>query len=116
MTDHRVLRRDRSLDQIADGDDAENRVVPVDDREVADMSVCHQLQTVTDPDIRRYADDGTAHDLPNSRAFRRSPFKNDLAGVIAFGNDPDQLSVVDDQHGTDIFFGHLSNSIQNSNG
>ena len=49
---------------------------------------------------------GAAHDVGDRRLFGGVALEDDLARVVALGDDPEQFAALHDQQRADTFFGH----------
>src|SRR5690606_2002513 len=106
-----TLVLDHALDEVADRDYAGHGAVP-HHRQVADAPLGHQAHRVIDGLVRFGGDHGGTHDLAHRGAGGGAALQHHLAGVVALGNDADELPVLDHQQRADVPFGHQPDRIE----
>ena len=71
-----------------------------------------ELEALRDGVLRRHRDHRRAHDLPHRR-FRRGPPEQDhFAGVVALGNDADELLASHDEERPHVMLGHQGDGLE----
>ena len=79
---------------------------------MAHAAVGHELHAVIDAVARRHGEYGRGHDLAHRRFRRRAALQDNLARVVAFGNDAEQLRTFHHQQRADVLVGHQADSIE----
>src|SRR5262245_18230207 len=73
---------------------------------MADPLFGHEAHTFVNAMIGRDVEDPTGKDITHSRALGGTPLENYFPGIIAFGNDANELVILGHQQGTDILVSH----------
>src|SRR5512137_560674 len=82
LLDRLLLLLDHRSHEVTDGDHA-HRYAALDDRQVPDAPLGHDLHAMPDGLARAHRDDRRGHDLPDGGLGRRASQQDDLAGVVA---------------------------------
>src|SRR5487761_2014438 len=96
---------DDPLDEIADGDEADDFII-LHDREMAEMFLCHQVHAILNGMFGRDRDDVAGHDLAHLGVFRVVALEDTFAGVVAFREDADQTLVFHHHQSANVMLGH----------
>lgn len=106
-----LLGGDGPFDEIANGDDADD-VVAVDDGEVAHAAFGHEAHGILDGVGGRGDVDGRGHDFLNGGFPGGTSLKDDLAGVVALGDDADERAIVNDEERADAVVRHAGDGVE----
>ena len=100
------LAGDDPLDQVADGDDAEDAVA-LEHGEMAEVVLGHQAHALVHGLVGGDELDRGGHDLADVGFAGVVAEEDALAGVVALGEDADELAGVEHEKCADVVAGHL---------
>ena len=100
VADRFLLLGEHPVHQVADGNDADHAVA-IDDGQVAEALLGDDAHAFFHCVRGRDGEHRAAHDLRDGRVVRVAALENDLAGVIALGDDSGDLAVAHDEQRAD---------------
>ena len=80
-------------------------------RQVAKTLLGNDVHALLDRLRGGNTEDRGTHDFSDRGLFRSFAWEEDLAGEIPLGDDADQVSVLEDRQGANLFFRHHSNGV-----
>ena len=100
-----ILRTER---KVAERDNAYELLVPIDDRQAADLFFLHKLGSLFDALIVKTPKDIRRHDVTHRRGYRITTVSNGADGEITVRNRTNQpLSVAHGQHANVTLLHHF---------
>ena len=96
------------VEEVAEGDDADDLVVLILDGEVADVVFGHDADGVVEIGVSGQDDDVLGHDGVECGGGGIEAGFDDAGHEVAFGENAfEEPGVVEDENGTSVGFGHL---------
>jgi hypothetical protein len=108
VTDGLLLLGDDAVDQVADGDDADDAAGLGDDV-VAELAVVDVAQALADGVLAGDGDERAGHVLRDESLLGVTALEDDLAGVVALGDDAEQFAAFHHQQRAYALVGHHLN-------
>lgn len=105
VVDVELLVGDDVLDDVTDADEADELVV-FHDREVALTLFGHDGHAFVDRGVRRDGSEAAAHGFAHGSVAGGLAMEDDAAGVFALGEDAFEATLIENEDGPDVVFGH----------
>jgi hypothetical protein len=99
--------------QVADRDEAEETLVAIYDREVADAAIFHSTSCFLQRSIGGATSDFDSHNVADGGMGRIAALSNDALKNVAFTEHACDVFAIEDKQGTDFALGHEAGGFQN---
>ena len=105
LMDREVLGGNDPADEVSNREHSNNPSA-LEDRQVPAALIRHALHALIYRGPKVHGDGRAGHDLADSHFLRRTPVKDYLARVIAFGNESIEVDTVHDDKSSDSLVSH----------